>query len=291
MCVKTMESSTVVAFRALVMLACLIVVPLAAILGSAFPEVVRSIVLEKLGHKPTQTASHPGAEASRFGQFGPAPAFPPSSSQSPWNNSPQPNAGPAPTWPTSAPSLSINAGGSNIQSAPTSPGYKPADVPPQFAAPAEQVPPNVSPQSGNQSPFHHPYQTQTVAAPDNPPVKQAGGPLHEPSSVVQIPATAGGSVIPVNSEARPTPQGPGGSPQAQQPDRFSWIEKRLRDYGATYYRLETWGDAGEFYRFHCKMAVGNNPNYTQQFEATDGDALRAMTQVLEQVEAWRGRMN
>jgi hypothetical protein len=35
------------------------------------------------------------------------------------------------------------------------------------------------------------------------------------------------------------------------------------------------------------MAISNNPNYTRQFEGTDRDALKAMAQVLEHVEAWR----
>ncbi len=65
------------------------------------------------------------------------------------------------------------------------------------------------------------------------------------------------------------------------------MERKLRSYGATYYLLETWGNEGELYRFHCKMAVGNNPSYTRHFEATDRDSLRAMSQVLERVEAWR----
>jgi hypothetical protein len=74
-------------------------------------------------------------------------------------------------------------------------------------------------------------------------------------------------------------------------ERFTVMERKLREYGATYYLLETWGSAGELYRFHCKMAIGNNPNYTRHFEATDHDALRAMAQVLEKVEMWReGRL-
>ncbi len=69
------------------------------------------------------------------------------------------------------------------------------------------------------------------------------------------------------------------------------MERKLREYGATYYLLETWGNEGQLYRFHCRMAINNNPNYTRQFEATDRDALRAMSQVLERVEAWRaGRL-
>jgi len=70
-------------------------------------------------------------------------------------------------------------------------------------------------------------------------------------------------------------------------DWFTWTQKRLRDLGATYYLLETWGRSGELFRFHCKMAVAGNPDYTRHFEATDSDASRAMQQVLEQVEAWR----
>ena len=73
----------------------------------------------------------------------------------------------------------------------------------------------------------------------------------------------------------------------EQPERFTAMERRLRENGATYYLLETWGNDGELYRFHCKMAIGNNPNYTRHFEATDRDALKAMAQVLERVEAWR----
>ncbi len=70
-------------------------------------------------------------------------------------------------------------------------------------------------------------------------------------------------------------------------DWFTATQQRLRDLGATYYLLETWGRHGELYRFHCKMAIAGNADYTRYFEATDTDASRAMQQVLRQVEAWR----
>jgi hypothetical protein len=89
--------------------------------------------------------------------------------------------------------------------------------------------------------------------------------------------------------------GSGAAPSALQPgaenEQFAWFEKKLREYGASYYLLETWGSEGELYRFHCKMAVASNPNYTRHFEAMDRDKLQAMARVLEQVEAWRsGRL-
>lgn len=73
----------------------------------------------------------------------------------------------------------------------------------------------------------------------------------------------------------------------QPTDWFATITKRLRDLGATYYLLETWGRNGELYRFHCKMAVASSKSYTRHFEATSADPGAAMRSVLGQVEAWR----
>jgi len=61
---------------------------------------------------------------------------------------------------------------------------------------------------------------------------------------------------------------------------------RLKELGATYVLLESWGDNQEQFRFYCKIAIAGNPHYTYRFEATDGEPLRAMTNVLRQVEAW-----
>lgn len=79
----------------------------------------------------------------------------------------------------------------------------------------------------------------------------------------------------------------GGPAATATSDWFMGTQKRLRDLGATYYLLETWGRRGELYRFHCKMAIAGNPDYTRYFEATDSDPSRAMQSVLRQVEGWR----
>lgn len=70
-------------------------------------------------------------------------------------------------------------------------------------------------------------------------------------------------------------------------DRFLYVMDRLRELGAVYYLLETWGNDGQRFRFHCKMAVAGNPSYTRHFEAIDRDALQSMARVLAEVEAWR----
>jgi hypothetical protein len=69
--------------------------------------------------------------------------------------------------------------------------------------------------------------------------------------------------------------------------QFRHIQQRLRELGATYSLLETWGDQGQLYRFYCRMAMAGGSQLTRYFEATDADPLSAMATVLEQVETWR----
>jgi hypothetical protein len=70
--------------------------------------------------------------------------------------------------------------------------------------------------------------------------------------------------------------------------QFRRIEQRLRELGATYYLLETWGPNADRYRFACKMAIAGNSEHGPQrfFQATAAEPLRAMQDVLEQVEQW-----
>jgi hypothetical protein len=70
-------------------------------------------------------------------------------------------------------------------------------------------------------------------------------------------------------------------------DPFHSIQDRLRQMGATYYLLESWGNDQQTYRFYCKMAVGGSAEFTRCFESTDADPLQAMLKVLRQVEKRR----
>jgi hypothetical protein len=215
-----MESSTVIAFRAMVMLACLIVVPLAAIFGSQFPDVVKTMLVDKIW---------PHGEKSTAGESLSHAAAPPFS------------ASPAPAWHNDPP-----AGGNAPGLVP--PGGRPMSGPPSAVEP-----------------------TAAWGASDNA-VRHA---MHE------VPGSP-----PRSDNFAPPGAMPAGT-SASQTDRFTWMERRLREYGATYYLLETWAGGGERYRFFCQMALANNPSHTRNFEATDSDPLRAMGRVVEQVEAWR----
>jgi hypothetical protein len=71
------------------------------------------------------------------------------------------------------------------------------------------------------------------------------------------------------------------------PGYFREAEARLRQLGATYYRLETLEPQASQYRFFCKVALGPKENETLAFFATDRDPLAAIEQVVRQIEGWR----
>lgn len=71
----------------------------------------------------------------------------------------------------------------------------------------------------------------------------------------------------------------------REPNPFLAIQLRLRALGASYYGLETWGEA-ELYRFQSKVAMDRDPEYHRYFSAVDADPLRAMERVLREVEDW-----
>ena len=251
-----MESSTVVAFRALVLVACLIVVPLAAIFGSQFPDVVKSVLIDRIFPNGVPGMAH--AEPKRD----PAPAFAGSNEPAPWQ------AG-------QSGSLAASPAGTGQTAAGTAPAWSNSGVEPAVAW--NQTPGQVHPALG-EGPAGVPLgsaERAGAALPVDP--RQGAGNLNP---AMPSPASSGPAGM------------PGANPHfAPGPDRFTVMERRLRELGATYYLLETWGNESEYYRFHCKMAIANNPTHTRQFEATDGDPLKAMGRVVEQVEAWRaGRL-
>ncbi|HTM53400.1 MAG TPA: hypothetical protein VL175_05200 [Pirellulales bacterium] len=251
-----MESSTLLAFRIFVMLSCLVIVPMAAIFGSAFPDVVKTVLVDRLvawsTGKPLE--SKPAGEPDGFSRVS---AGEPARGNAQWE---------APRWggPTgenaawqqqpvaSAPAVVPAAGGVPQAGQPAA-VFASASEPARMATASTPVRSDEIRRGNEMSP---------VAAPVATPPK------------VQVPGERTGP-LPAEGET----------------DRFTAMERKLREYGAVYYLLETWGNEGELYRFHCRMAMANNPSYSRHFEASDRDALRAMSQVLSKVEAWRaGRL-
>ncbi len=210
-----MQSSSVVTFRALIMLSCLVAVPLAAVFGTSLPGVVGALLA---GRWPGGSDSLEGAisDSSRF--------------------------------------------------EPVMPGEMGSIVPPRRMSAAAH---------GNALPLS----ASSPAASEG-----FGGPR---------PAMSG--VVPAGHET-PVFSGAAFNTAVQTPvtvvpppvDRFTYIQDRLQQLGATYYlleMLEKLEGREEQYRFHCCIPVGGNSSYTRKYEALDPSPLGAMVKVLQQVES------
>jgi len=219
-----MQSSAVVTLRAVVMLLCLVLVPLAAIFGSSLPRVFESLVQGRgiarvvSGGREIDDSRLRGGDAPVFAGSGP-----------PESRADEPVAG------GSQGTGSLWAPGAVLSTA--ADGHRPIE--------------------------------------DRPAVDSSAASSAPRMDVVGIAGERAPAALPANRGAGVAKEG------------FSQIEHRLRELGAAYYLLETWGKSGELYRFHCKVSVAGNPHHTRHFDATDDDPVRAMSRVLEQVEQFR----
>jgi hypothetical protein len=237
---------------------------MAAIFGSAFPDVVKTQLVDRIVAWGTGKPLDSSSGETGFSEVTSAPnAGAARGNTGNWE---------APRW------GAANTAAANWQASGNSGGVVPAGAQ------------GINPATGNQS-ASFAAATDTTRGTAGPyPLQRPGdapnrgGPLDLGPAVTQTPA--------VSMPSGDSRGGAGGHEATpEQCDRFTLMERKLREYGASYYLLETWGNDGDLYRFHCKMAVGANPNYTRHFEATDRDALKAMAAVLEKVEAWRaGRL-
>lgn len=250
--VRRMQSGPIVAVRAMVMLACMIVVPLVAIFWKHWPESIdlaRAGRWRELVELGARIVTQSGPQPSTAHEGTPeAPSFAASGATN--------TAAAAPLGAPSNPFTSPPPAPSNLLAGTIDPGSSASSqegTPAQGVAPARfQMPVNHAPSPSATGPSATP-------APVEPPA------VLPPHLAQAVPSTA------VPPQANP----------------FRDMEQRLRSLGATYYLLESWGTEGNLYRFHVKMALAGNPNYNRHFEATDADPLAAMHRVLDEVEAWR----
>lgn len=259
-----MQSSTGLAFRALIMLSCMILVPVVAVFGTSWLNFWNKKGAQATASTPPAAPPH-GAMPLGPSNAGRLAATPMSAPEPRPLSSEPPAARGSDTSATAVSGSPWSAGPPPLAMPATSnatPRFETATIPPPGASP---------PITG-------------VRARENWPVVQASG-QSEPSTfqsrngrVLQASAPASAMPAAVSSLA---------APPAASTDWFRWTQQRLRELGATYYLLETIGPKGDQYRFHCTMAIGGDPQYTRTFEATDTDPTAAMRAVLDKVEAWR----
>lgn len=257
-------SSTVTTLRALVMLACLVGIPIMALRGTPYAAMIRGYLVQTLGGSIPEPDTRAGLDE--------APPFVPFDTGTP-----------EPSSLSAAVSLPANGYPSTSSD---SLATEPQSSAPPFQAPA---PPRQSPPPIQGLVGHPGRQPDAVLANYDRPSKSTDDRGLSPTypTAPAVGANDYRGMPSPNANLGPPPQAAQAVGEAATVDQFVYVEKKLRDLGANYYLLENWGDQGECYRFHCRIAVAKGGNFTKHFEATDAQPLGAMTRVLADVEAWR----
>ncbi len=225
-------------FRALVMLACLALVPLLCLYGNRLPDLAQTVMEAYKSH------THVNSPANSQAAEGDAPLF-------------------ARSTQSGAPAPLTDRG--------------------LLARPLDQRS-GARSQAASQATFNDPVDGH----------RPSGLNGHGLSAMTPIsPSPPNGTSDPQASAQSPDAAGGASTDQSHSADgctvQFRRMEQRLRDLGATYYLLETWGTNGDRYRFFCKMSLAGNADYNRNriFQATAADPMQAMQDVLAQVEQWR----
>lgn len=163
----------------------------------------------------------------------------------------------------------------NIPGAAESPDYPAAGLQPSDAQPA--VNNGNAFQGGSVPPTAQPPKFPTAQASFNEPA-----PLYDGSTVAVNPGQSQEDIK--RPDQRPIVPVPAGNLGAMG-GRFEAIQERLQTLGASYFRLESFGSAGQFYRFQCEVPIGGD-GAVRHFEATSINALEAMDSVLAEVDRW-----
>ena len=263
------------------MLACLVVIPLAALFGTKLPGIVQEF----------RGGGWQAATESARSEFSEAPPFQSAATERTGTErtgmNPTDGFQPATAWPTDStgptPSNGYPIEGAAMVQRYRAEGLAAPRIPspgkPSHVTPAATFS-VATPPAAEQEAMLASYESRV-----DPPWSGPGG--NRPPGDGTAPASRDTSFW-----GKPTSDRPAGGSGPPEPtstfDRFTYIQRRLRQLGATYYLLESWGVEGEYFRFHCRMAVGGNEKYTRHFEATEAGALEAMARVLSEVETWRG---
>lgn len=65
------------------------------------------------------------------------------------------------------------------------------------------------------------------------------------------------------------------------------LEKKLKELGTQYYRLEKWGSKGELFRFSCYVSPSESHPYQKCFQAIDSEPLYVVESVIEEIIQWK----
>ena len=68
---------------------------------------------------------------------------------------------------------------------------------------------------------------------------------------------------------------------------FTSLGMHLEALGATYYKVEKWGNRGELFRVSCFVALAENNTHAKHFQAIGSDVVAVMQTVITDIERWK----
>lgn len=256
-----MQSSPKTALRTMVLLSSLVVVPLAAVFGSSLQTVVQTAIGGTLWSADPENASIPEdsvAEPNLEAERRPAATRPPARSNS---------SMPVVRYPKSAtPRVRADA---RVASRGQARGANSPNYSFWGGREGRESSANLAEMAHRQVGYERRRGENSSSDPDAIDATHASYADAEPRTATDEAAEA------VQSAQEPAARS------------FSDVQRQLHALGATYMRLETWGEDQELYRFQCHVLLAAGSRRTRHFESTDSDPDLAIERVLKQVVSWR----
>lgn len=288
------QSSSMVALRTIVMIVFLVVVPLIAVFGTGLPGSLRTAMQGRaagVSNRPAPQTSEPVTAPSEL-------AAAPLANENAADREPPPNGAENSAY--AAQSAEAGAHSPEFRTAEVEPL---PDRPPQVSitavrtgspAPRARITqvralPEVSAAPLATAPFWAPA-PRTASTPRG---RNLTAHFESSDSSRRVPAqkaakkTAGESPLQATAYSAPATPPRSETTSSQPTDAFARGERRLRELGASHYRLETWGERGELFRCTANVKLPSGRRAMRHFEATAPSPSQAIEQLLAKVEAWR----
>ncbi|HET6880359.1 MAG TPA: hypothetical protein VFI31_09400 [Pirellulales bacterium] len=298
-----MQSSAVVALRTMIMIVCLVAVPLAAVLGTALPKVVKSA----FGH--TETRPPMLNAESDFSVRETAQVVPVDNVETAVVKAVSSVPGTPVEQPLEAALLprarivgvrSMDDGLSAVSNAIVS------EPPPTETAPLWNPTPRTASTPGDR-PMTTLRTPSTLRQTDAEMSRKSGGAGRQTAYETRqranrrddaLQKTVYSPPVPGDEEPLPSETAEGGVPAVDGLTPVERVsnggvladgEQRLRQLGAVYYRLEMWGNDGAFYRCSCSVPLSARGRAVRHFESIEAAPSQAIEAVIKQVESWRAK--
>ena len=309
------QSSSMVALRTFVMIVFLVAVPLIAVLGTGLPGSLRTAMQggaaesasehsgprpsESLAASPELAAAAPAASDDRASHVARAKGVESQASPTGAENpagAPQQIGGSErlPAFPTATvepfPERSPRASITAVRTEPPAPRARITEVrtlpdaPEAASAPLATAPfwapapRTASTPRGRDTTAHFESADSGLSGPMRKTEKTAADESPWQATAYSRPATTGGP-----GAAAPNHSG---LEHASTTDAFARGERRLKELGASHYRLETWGERGELFRCAANVRLPNSRHGMRHFEATAPAPSQAIELLLAKVEVW-----